>query len=143
MTCGDTLRTTLAGLALLLAAWGCSDSGQPTADMDTSFDAPVPTQNGFGDYCTYQAHECRADLLCVKEAVTQVGFCSEYCQAKGERCTNTPAGAYAECVLSVGGGKLACLFLCGKSGGVSHRCPVSLSCKTDQPVGGGLYRCVP
>ena len=149
MTCGATIRYTLAGLALALAltlaAGGCGDGGQSAADMDTSLDAPVPTANGFGDYCTYMAHECRADLVCIRESMTQVGFCSEYCQTKGQRCTTAPAGSLAECTLSLTAqpGKLACLFLCGASGGVTYRCPVSLSCKTDQPVGGGLYRCVP
>ena len=140
MTIGLMRACLTAGALLLAAAAGGCSGGEGDKDAAPPGEAPVPIPHGFGDYCTHIAHECGADLFCVRDPVEQVGFCSEYCSNKGARCTNAPAGSYAECTLTIASsGKLACLFLCGGS----YRCPTSMTCDTGLPVGGGLYRCQP
>ncbi len=125
-----------AALALL-AVLGCSGADSEK-DGAVPGEAPVPIPHGFGDYCTLAVHECKTDLLCIMDPGAKVGFCSDYCMKQGERCGGTPPGSYAVCYLPIKT-KLACDFRCGGS----NRCPTSMKCDKEQPVGGGLYRCEP
>ena len=139
-------------LAIALALCGaCSADESPLGDGSVdrggdrgSGEAPVPVPNGFGDYCTFVAHECSSGLFCAKEPGEQAGFCTQTCPAQGEACEGVPAGSLALCLMHlVSTDEYACQFVCGTWHGATYPCPAPLTCTEDQQVSAGLSRCLP
>lgn len=133
----------LALVALILPSCGEEEEpGVGKQDAGWTADAPLPEPHGFGDTCAAVVNPCNPGLFCSKEMGQQVGFCSKNCPVQNERCDGTPEGTLAKCIIYITSTKeYGCVFLCGKSGSTSYRCPASLVCREDKELGGGLYWC--
>lgn len=135
-------RARAIGILVLLSGAGCSDDG---GESDAAAEAGGGGEDGFGDYCSAVARPCKAGFFCSKEMGEALGFCTKQCPVQGEACSGAPTGTRAECWMTLIPSGYACAFFCsdGSGGSQSVGCPPDLRCRTDKPVAGGLYRCLP
>ena len=127
---------------LVTLAGGCSDDDGPGGDASAVTEAGGG-EEGFGDTCSMVAQPCLSGFFCSKDLGDAVGFCTKQCGALGETCPGAPAGTRASCLLQLVPSGFACAFVCDAGGQQGIGCPAGLSCKTDKPLSGGLYRCLP
>jgi hypothetical protein len=96
--------------------------------------------SGWGESCS-ATQVCPTGFVCV--AYGGKSFCTQNCTTAGTKCSGTPAGTYAACLIKMSDGTRACAFVCKSKTG-TFTCPGAMTCSsTEDPPASGQYPCLP